>query len=78
MVDLEEVRQSLRKAFIEHRADFIIIDGWTHPWQSVAAAKAEELGYLTSTFHDSEEQQYSCFRFRLTDEGRKWLEEVAG
>ena len=53
--------------------DFIIIDGWTNEWLRETAAQGEAAGYLQSRVHQG--QQYTAVVYRLTDAGRKALED---
>ena len=69
-LDAEQMA-SLRRAFIDNRADFITIDGWTNDWLRRCASEAEGAGYLKSSEHEGD--QYTAIIYRLTKRGRAAL-----
>lgn len=68
--DIEaEFEASLRRAFVGHRADYIILDDRRQCFLGESAAYGVEQGWLTEQFVELDSQS-SELRFRLTDKGR--------
>jgi hypothetical protein len=70
----QELRDSLRRAFIVHRADFITLDSNMSGQQFLSASVAWGLdnGILRHSDTDGDEQS-EVYEFRLTDKGREEL-----
>jgi hypothetical protein len=69
--DIEtEFEASLRRAFVEHHADFIMIDSRRHVFLIESAAYGVERGWLTEKFIELDEQS-SQLRYRLTAAGKR-------
>lgn len=68
-----EHQDSLWRAFIRDKADFIVIYSKHQRWLYDCAEWAREKGWLT--FEEVElDEQSTEYRYRLTPEGRKMLE----
>jgi hypothetical protein len=69
-----EFKDSLRRAFIEHKADFITLDSNPHGQRFLSActAWAIDKNYLYNDRNASDNQS-RISSFRLTEEGRKFL-----
>lgn len=73
----QQAFDALRRAFIEKKADYIEIDGWSPRWQIAAAEAAAQVGWLTSELIEVE-RQYSVKRYRPTALGWEMLEKPNG
>jgi hypothetical protein len=72
----EKTLPSLRKAFIQKGADFVIVDGWTPELirRDIQWAHDESLLRFDQETSDREsDEQYTALCYRLTDLGRKVL-----
>ncbi len=66
----EEKEAMLRRAFVQGRADYIVISS-RREWRQIESANlGVDRGWLKSQWHDEDEQS-TCVTFRLTDKGRK-------
>lgn len=66
----EEAEGMLRRAFVEHRVDFVVVSSRRQWRQILAIGYAEGRGWVKGEFHEIDTQS-SCMTYRLTDEGRK-------
>lgn len=66
----DELEAALKRAFVERKADFIIVDNRFEQFLIESAILGREKGWLTEKFVEVDEQ-YSQYQYRLTDEGRK-------
>lgn len=69
---VDELEASLRRAFTNPRTDYIIIDDRRQRFLSESAALGVEKGWLTEEFVEID-SQYSQYRYRLTDVGRRYF-----
>lgn len=69
----KELEDCLRRAFVDHRADYIILDDRRQGFLLASADLGERNGWLESEFHDNELEQYSYLKYRLTSEGKKYF-----
>jgi hypothetical protein len=65
----QEFEASLRRAFVDHRADFIIIDDRRQRFRGESATFGEERGWLNGRLVQLDDQT-SEIRYRLTESGR--------
>lgn len=70
MSDVEK-EAMLRRAFVDRKADYIVIDNRRQQNQIEAANYGLDKGWLSSQWHD--DGQCTAVTFRLTSEGRKAL-----
>ena len=70
-----EYEQSLRRAFVDRRADFIVLDSCRtgQGFLAPAIAYCFDLGWLYCSQYDTSDEQSSIAQFRLTDAGKKFL-----
>ena len=64
---------ALRRAFVDNEDDYILVDGWTNQWLRECVDRAMSAGILRQTAY-VEGEQYSAFKFELTDAGRRGFE----
>ncbi len=64
-----ELEDALRRAFVNHRCDFIIIDDRRQRFLIESAALGERKGWLAFELCDTDEQS-TQWRYRLTPAGR--------
>ena len=67
-----EKEAMLRRAFVDHRADYIIIESRRERRQIESAAYGEERGWLKSAWR-GDDPQSRYLEYRLTDEGREYF-----
>ena len=67
---LGEYEASLRRAFVERRADFIVITSRRERFQIEAANYGVDQGWLKGEM-DTRDEQSSVWVCRLTDKGRE-------
>lgn len=65
-----ELEASLKRAFVDNRADYIILDDRRERFLIEGAMLGVEKGWLNEEFVEIDDQ-YSQLRCRLTEEGRK-------
>ena len=68
----EEFEDSLRRAFVERRADFIVITSRRERFQIGAANYGVDQGWLVGRM-DTRDEQSSAWVCRLTDKGREYF-----
>lgn len=79
----EEQIGTYTRAFINNKADFIIVDGWSlrrSPWQREDLALLEPLGYLKHDPETSEQKsddQYTAICYRPSPEFLEALRQKA-
>lgn len=66
----DELEAALKRAFVDGKADYIILDDRRQRFLIESACLGVEKGWLDEEFVEIEEQ-YSQLRYRLTDDGRK-------
>lgn len=67
-----DYEDSLRKAFVDHRADYIVITSRREQYQIQAANYGLDQGWLYSQM-DSTDEQSSAWVLRLTDKGKEYF-----
>lgn len=72
MVDNYEYESSLRRAFVDHRADYIVLTSRRQQFQAEAMNYGIEQGWLKGKW-DERDEQSTAFVCRLTPKGRKHL-----
>jgi hypothetical protein len=70
MSEEQEYEASLRRAFVDRRADFIIIDDRRQRFLIDGAAYGERMGWLKFEAYDIDTQS-TQWHYRLTPKGRK-------
>lgn len=65
-----ELEGALRRAFVDHRADFIVIDSRKQVFQIASADLGINRGWLKGEWHEEDEQS-TALVCRLTPKGRK-------
>lgn len=65
----QEYEDALRRAFVERRADYIVINSRRQQFQIESANYGVEQGWIKGEWHDIDEQS-TAWTGRLTDEGR--------
>lgn len=65
-----EYEAALRRAFVEHHADYIVISSRREQFQIESANYGIGQGWLTGRL-DERDEQSTAWICRLTDEGRK-------
>lgn len=64
-----EYTAALRRAFVDGKADFITVDGWSGPFLHASLAHGKDKGWLvTRELHGD---QYTAYEGRLTPAGRE-------
>jgi hypothetical protein len=67
-----EKEAMLRRAFVDHRADYIVISS-RREWRQIESANyGVARGWLKSEWHEEDEQS-AYVKYRLTPEGRKYF-----
>ena len=66
----EEYEQALRRAFVDHHADYILITSRRERFQIEAADYGVDQGWLKGEM-DTRDEQSSAWVCRLTDKGRE-------
>ena len=69
-ISAPELESALYKAFVDHRADSILITSRRQAFQIESAAYGVEKGWLHQTIDDSDEQS-TAWIFRLTEAGKQ-------
>jgi len=67
---MNEYEDALRRAFVYHRADYIVISSRREKFQIESATYGIDKGWLRGEWKDSDEQA-TAWVCRLTDEGKK-------
>lgn len=67
-----ELEDSLKKAFVDHKSDYIVIYDRHNKFLCESAALGVECGWLSEQFIQHDEQS-SELRFRLTDVGARYF-----
>jgi uncharacterized protein YbdZ (MbtH family) len=67
-----EYESALRRAFVERRADFIVITSRHEQFQIESANFGVDQGWLKSEM-DTRDEQSSAWVCRLTDKGREYF-----
>jgi hypothetical protein len=65
-----ELEAALRRAFVDRRADYIVLTSRYQRFQIASANHGIDQGWLRGAWDDSDEQS-TAFICRLTDAGRK-------
>lgn len=65
-----ELEAALLRAFVDNRADFILLDDRRERFLIESATLGVEKGWLSEEFIEIDDQ-YSQLRYRLTDEGKR-------
>ena len=65
-----ELEAALLRAFVDNRADFILLDDRRERFLIESATLGVEKGWLSDEFIEIDDQ-YSPLRYRLTDEGKR-------
>ena len=68
----KEFEAALKRAFVFNGADYIILDGRSGKFLNDGAAYGQQMGWLGKIEErGSDEAQWTEWRLRLTDEGKK-------
>lgn len=62
---------SLRRAFVDARADYIVLDSKHQGFQFQGAQYGRKRGWLSEDRQESEREQYTRLVYRLTPAGRR-------
>ena len=66
----DELEGALKRAFVDHRADFVIIDSRRQQFLIASAQLGKDNGWLFEEFVQYDEQS-SALHYRLTDKGKE-------
>lgn len=67
----QEYEASLRRAFVDNRCDYVFVDSKHERYLIACASFGQDKGWLSFEELGSDEQQYTQWRYRLTEAGRK-------
>jgi hypothetical protein len=67
----EEFEASLRRAFVDHKCDYIVLYDRRQQFLFESAAYGQEKGWLTAIEEVELDEQSTEWRLRLTPEGRQ-------
>lgn len=68
----QQYEDALRRAFVDHHADYIVVTSRRERFQLEAASYGEDKGWLS--FHsDGRDEQSTAYIYRLTQFGRRYF-----
>lgn len=68
----QQYEDALRRAFVDRRADYIVVTSRRERFQLSAASYGEDKGWLSCHVDDRDEQSTS-YVYRLTPSGRRYF-----